>query len=74
MSRTHEQNLKRLRLLYGMDQVDQDPNGTWWIGSALRPRLLNLDSVEDAVTYLDSLPPEMLDSFDRPRGSDSEPR
>ncbi len=72
--RTDDQNRRRLRLLYGVDQIEQDPNGTWWIGSDLRPRLLNMDSLADAVAYLDSLPIEMLDRLAQPRGADSESR
>jgi len=73
-ARTEDQNRKRLRLLYGMDQIEQDENGTWWIGSNLRPRLLNMDSLEGAVDYLDGLPAEMLDRLAQPRGADSELR
>lgn len=72
MKRTDEQNRKRLRLLYGLDQIEEDENGTWWIGSDLRPRLLNLESLEAAVAYLDGLPDEMVERLSRPRGADSE--
>jgi len=71
-ARTDDQDRKRLRLLYGMDQIEQDENGTWWIGSDSRPRLLNMDSVAAAVAYLDGLPAEMLDRLAQPRGADSE--
>lgn len=65
----------RLRLLYGMTDIRQDPdNGTWWVGSELRPDLLNLDTLADAVDYLDRLPDEMVARLFEPRGSDSEPQ
>lgn len=67
-----EKARNRLRLMYGMTDIRQDPNGTWWIGSDLRPDLLNVDSLAAAARYLDSLPESMIDSFSRPRGSDSE--
>lgn len=62
----------RLKLMYGMTDIRQDPNGTWWIGNKLRPDLLNMDSLEAAASYLDTLPESMLDNLTKPRGSDSE--
>jgi hypothetical protein len=62
----------KLRLMYGMTQIRQDSNGTWWVGNKLRPDLLNMDSLTAAVTYLDGLPESMLDNLTQPRGSDSE--
>jgi hypothetical protein len=60
----------RLRA-YGLDQIRQDPdNGTWWIGSDLRPDLLNMDSPTAAADYLDTLPQAMIDRLRQPRGSD----
>lgn len=62
----------RLRLMYGMTDIRQDANGTWWVGNKLRPDLLNMDSLEAAAAYLDTLPTAMLDNLNQPRGSDSE--
>jgi hypothetical protein len=69
---TEDKARTRLKLMYGMTDIRQDPNGTWWIGSKLRPDLLNMDSLAAAVQYLDSLPEAMINSLSRPRGSDSE--
>ena len=68
---TNTQARKRLRLLYGMTDIRRDPNGTWWIGSKLRPDLLNLDSLEDAVIYFDTIPDQMLSDLFLPRRKDS---
>lgn len=62
----------KLKLMYGMTDIRQDPNGTWWIGSKSRPDLLNMETLTAAVKYLDSLPDAMLDNLTKPRGSDSE--
>jgi hypothetical protein len=70
--RTDDQARTRLRLLYGLDEIRQDDNGTWWIGSRLRPDLLNVDTLQAGCDYLDGLPGDMLDNLTRPRGSDSE--
>jgi hypothetical protein len=69
---TEDKARTRLKLMYGMTAIRQDPNGTWWIGSDLRPDLLNMDSLAAAAQYLDSLPEAMINNFTRPRGSDSE--
>jgi hypothetical protein len=69
---TEDKARTRLKLMYGMTHIRQDPNGTWWIGSDLRPDLLNMDSLAAAAQYLDSLPESMIDNLTRPRGSDSE--
>jgi hypothetical protein len=69
---TEEKARRRLKLMYGMTDIRQDPDGTWWIGSKLRPDLLNMETLAAAATYLDSLPMAMLDNLTRPRGSDSE--
>ena len=66
---TEDAALNKLRLLYGMTARRDTDNDTWWIGSDLRPDLLNLDSLQDAVTYLDRLPQEMVDNLMKPRGS-----
>jgi hypothetical protein len=62
----------RLRLAYGLDEVRQDPDGTWWVGSDMRPDLGNFGSLVEAVDYYGSLPQHMIDSLARPRGEDSE--
>ena len=65
---TEDAALNKLRLLYGMTARRDTDNDTWWIGSELRPDLLNLDSPQDAVTYLDQLPQQMVDNLMTPRG------
>ena len=72
--RTDDQARLWLKHMYDMDQIRQDPNGTWWIGSALRPDLLNMDSLSDAAAYLDTLPQTMIDNLSQPRGASSETR
>lgn len=69
---TEEKARTKLRLMYGMTEIRQDKDGTWWVGSKKRPDLLNMDSLEAAAKYLDSLPDSMLDSLSRPQGSGSE--
>ena len=69
MSGADDAALTKLRLLYGITDARRDPdNDTWWFGSDVRPDLLNLDSPQDAVTYLDRLPQEMVDKLMKPRG------
>ena len=67
MSGTDDAALRKLRLMYGMTGRRDPDNDTWWFGSEVRPDLLNLDSPQDAVTYLDRLPQEMVDNFMEPR-------
>lgn len=63
-----------LSAMYGMTDIRQDSDdGTWWVGSPMRPDLINLDSLAAAANYLDTLPDAMIDSLRRPRGADSEP-